>query len=175
MLKWVGVGATSAVLLGWCGSLTWGCQYLARGVDRSWHLQGIDGQLVVAAGAPNATLAPGLSRAGFSIWNHAASRAYVISLKPSVSFPAHRPSYGLVLPSIQTATRMAQTEFSVTIRMPLWLFTLAAGAPTGILFWRDRRPPPGHCRNCGYNLTGNVSGRCPECGTPTLQPSEGRP
>ncbi len=24
--------------------------------------------------------------------------------------------------------------------------------------------PPRHCRNCGYNLTGNVSGRCPECG-----------
>ena len=22
------------------------------------------------------------------------------------------------------------------------------------------------CRQCGYNLTGNVSGRCPECGTP---------
>jgi hypothetical protein len=22
----------------------------------------------------------------------------------------------------------------------------------------------GHCRNCGYNLTGNVSGVCPECG-----------
>ncbi len=26
-------------------------------------------------------------------------------------------------------------------------------------------PPPGHCRQCGYNLTGNVSGVCPECGT----------
>jgi hypothetical protein len=24
--------------------------------------------------------------------------------------------------------------------------------------------PPGHCQNCGYNLTGNVSGICPECG-----------
>jgi hypothetical protein len=23
----------------------------------------------------------------------------------------------------------------------------------------------GTCRVCGYNLTGNVSGRCPECGT----------
>jgi hypothetical protein len=26
---------------------------------------------------------------------------------------------------------------------------------------------PQHCRECGYDLTGNVSGRCPECGTPT--------
>lgn len=23
---------------------------------------------------------------------------------------------------------------------------------------------PGHCAGCGYDLTGNVSGRCPECG-----------
>lgn len=27
-----------------------------------------------------------------------------------------------------------------------------------------RRKPAGMCRECGYNLTGNVSGRCPECG-----------
>jgi len=27
--------------------------------------------------------------------------------------------------------------------------------------------PVGCCRICGYNLTGNVSGRCPECGTAT--------
>ena len=28
-------------------------------------------------------------------------------------------------------------------------------------------PPkdPNACEECGYNLTGNVSGRCPECGT----------
>ena len=27
--------------------------------------------------------------------------------------------------------------------------------------------PKGRCRSCGYNLTGNVSGVCPECGTST--------
>ncbi len=26
--------------------------------------------------------------------------------------------------------------------------------------------PPGSCQRCGYDLTGNVSGRCPECGKP---------
>ena len=28
-------------------------------------------------------------------------------------------------------------------------------------------PSPNLCRWCGYNLTGNVSGRCPECGEAT--------
>ena len=51
--------------------------------------------------------------------------------------------------------------------IPFWmLFGLAAMA-TSLLWWRDRRPPKGHCQNCGYDLTGNVSGRCPECGEAT--------
>ncbi len=29
-----------------------------------------------------------------------------------------------------------------------------------------RRHPPGHCQKCGYDLTGNVSGVCSECGEP---------
>jgi hypothetical protein len=49
--------------------------------------------------------------------------------------------------------------------IPLALVAIA----TAVFWWRDakRDIPPGHCRKCGYNLTGNVSGRCPECGAPT--------
>ncbi len=32
---------------------------------------------------------------------------------------------------------------------------------------------PFHCRECGYNLTGNRSGRCPECGEPILDGTNG--
>ncbi len=34
---------------------------------------------------------------------------------------------------------------------------------------------PGHCQRCGYDLTGNVSGICPECGTPIPEPLEDAP
>ena len=29
---------------------------------------------------------------------------------------------------------------------------------------RAQRLDGGHCQSCGYDLTGNVSGVCPECG-----------
>jgi hypothetical protein len=54
------------------------------------------------------------------------------------------------------------------ITLPYWLIILmSAIAPA---FWlraevsRRRRARPGLCRACGYNLTGNASGICPECG-----------
>jgi hypothetical protein len=51
-----------------------------------------------------------------------------------------------------------------TVCCPLWLLFLFAIVPTGILWWRDRPTRIACCQVCGYDLTGNVSGRCPECG-----------
>jgi hypothetical protein len=51
-----------------------------------------------------------------------------------------------------------------TITVPLWIPFLLIGLPTGWLWWRDRRRVPAGCCACGYDLTGNVSGICPECG-----------
>ena len=53
------------------------------------------------------------------------------------------------------------------VGLPLWMIFVVVATPTAILWDRDRRPPAGHCQTCGYDLTGNVSGKCPECGEPT--------
>lgn len=53
------------------------------------------------------------------------------------------------------------------LHIPLWIPLVLLGVSTALLWWRDRRPPRGHCRTCGYNLTGNTSGVCPECGEAT--------
>jgi hypothetical protein len=48
----------------------------------------------------------------------------------------------------------------------LWVPFLICAAPTAWLWYSNRSPAPGKCR-CGYDLTGNTSGRCPECGACT--------
>jgi hypothetical protein len=48
--------------------------------------------------------------------------------------------------------------------VPLWIPPLILGISTFFLWRRRLRRPPGHCQSCGYNLMGNVSGVCPECG-----------
>lgn len=55
----------------------------------------------------------------------------------------------------------------VTFPLPLLSLLLAAypvGAFSRALFLRYRDRKEGSCRHCGYNLTGNVLGVCPECG-----------
>lgn len=50
------------------------------------------------------------------------------------------------------------------IAASLLLFLLA------FLYRRVEADPTARCRTCHYNLTGNLSGRCPECGTPVPVP-----
>ncbi len=39
---------------------------------------------------------------------------------------------------------------------------------------RERRAARGYCVSCGYDLTGNESGRCPECGERVCRSPSGR-
>lgn len=73
-------------------------------------------------------------------------------------YPASNENFGFIAPG---TGRSGPFTF---IRIPLWLILTVILIPTLFMWNRDRRPPPGHCRYCRYNLTGNVSGVCPECG-----------
>jgi hypothetical protein len=60
--------------------------------------------------------------------------------------------------------------FVRSFRMPLWLpLLLLLATPTAAVIRgpirRCRRRRKGCCVRCGYDLTGNVTGVCPECGT----------
>lgn len=58
-------------------------------------------------------------------------------------------------------------EISAPPWAPLALFTAGpVWCLLGVRLRRARRRRRGCCLKCGYNLTGNVSGVCPECGAP---------
>jgi hypothetical protein len=77
--------------------------------------------------------------------------------KESVGYPIH-PGEG-------------EWDWSV----PIWLMPVLFAAYPTIAFIRGpfrryRRRRKGLCLRCGYDLTGNVSGVCPECGSEVKQP-----
>ena len=55
------------------------------------------------------------------------------------------------------------------ILLPIWMIIVPLLFSSVILWYRNRMPPSGHCRSCDYDLTGNVSGKCSECGKPIKQ------
>ena len=73
--------------------------------------------------------------------------------------------YGFLMPFKFKVVRSARDRpDDLGLFIPLWLPFGIAVIPTAILWSRDRRSvKTGHCPDCGYNLTGNESGICPEC------------
>ena len=59
------------------------------------------------------------------------------------------------------------TMHAIELVLPLYIPALAFVAASAALWWRGRRPLAGHCEKCKYDLTGNTSGVCPECGCAT--------
>jgi hypothetical protein len=78
------------------------------------------------------------------------------------------PSHHLYLQSFAAGWNDNGTFAGYCLILPYWFFAVLASVIPGIWLRRrlNRRPPKGHCQACGYNLTGNTSGACPECGTP---------
>ena len=56
-------------------------------------------------------------------------------------------------------------EWAWGFGLPLWWVVVLFACPMTYRWWRNRRIRPGYCSSCGYNLTANTTGICPECGT----------
>jgi hypothetical protein len=68
-------------------------------------------------------------------------------------------------PAVSWGSSSGPAGYFRTVSVAIWLPLTIVAIPTGLLWWLDPRSYlPGHCQKCGYDLTGNVSGRCPECG-----------
>lgn len=91
---------------------------------------------------------------------------YVVERTPTGTYvvPSTGWSLGRTLDSCDTWMGGGEDVFGVRWwNFPSSLLLLATGLPTLVLWVRDRRHASGRCVKCGYDLTGNVSGRCPEC------------
>ena len=75
-------------------------------------------------------------------------------------------SHGLNFKLVRTPDAEEGSAGEAFWLIPIWPSVPLLLAPTLYLWYLDRRPRSGHCRQCGYNLTGNQSGHCPECGAP---------
>lgn len=76
-----------------------------------------------------------------------------------------RPRFRMlwVLPGWYNSSGLIDTTI---VTVPLWLMFLITGVvAAGVLHRVCGRTADGCCGHCGYDLRGNQSGRCPECGT----------
>ncbi len=67
--------------------------------------------------------------------------------------------------------QFTRSLFGVAVTIPIWFAILLLGTYPAFTFLRGplrrwRRRHLGLCLKCGYDLTGNTTGICPECGVP---------
>jgi hypothetical protein len=106
-----------------------------------------------------------------SWWVGAAPGPQLITALPPRTFwypTVSHQQLGIHGPNLQYASPvMWITIIHVPLGVPAALLAIAT-----IWVWVPllrRKPARGLCRDCGYDLTGNTSGVCPECGTPTTR------
>lgn len=74
-----------------------------------------------------------------------------------------------MVPATSRALHTSWFFVCVAVVRCIVVWAVSFGLLCGVVFIRNRYwpvYPPGHCTNCGYNLRGLETPRCPECGQP---------
>jgi hypothetical protein len=97
------------------------------------------------------------------------------SYDPDVAVGSYmlRPRYGISYEDETSGDTFDGWTTNSHLRVSYWLlaavFTMTPAAWLIAFFRRRHRSNRGLCPICGYDLTGNTSGKCPECGQPIPQ------
>ncbi len=153
--KWVGIGLVVITAVAWTSSMRWHGNWA---VSNNLVVSIIGGCICVGDKAPRH------GQLHFMRLKFGYSQRVRIGLHmPFWWFPRKPDQHYLVV--YVGSTRGGKWGVVIPFWIPFLLFVF----PTAILWHRDRRTAkPGNCQLCGYNLTGNESGVCPECATPIV-------
>jgi predicted RNA-binding Zn-ribbon protein involved in translation (DUF1610 family) len=145
-LKWSSVSFCVLLLLSWGISLYWSASYCGG----SWSI-------VVSSGEVAWTRSHCRSfRRG---WEFRPTLINLTRTAPQIEYLVRLPGH---------VSRPLYEGFWV----PLWIPSAALAILAISCFVWPHRHGHGYCQQCGYDLTGNVSGRCPECGEAVQPRSE---
>ena len=97
-------------------------------------------------------------------WNYYSDMTEIPgSMKPDATFLG----FGSKRVDLYWTIPLSSLHKTTTVSIPFWFLALIFAILPAIWFikWRKRRRlGPNSCGNCGYDLTGNETGECPECG-----------
>ena len=141
-MKWVGLVGCAVIVVAWVVNIRWTIGY--------------------SVGKLDFRLGAGRIGYDFGVRPIPIRRSPGLDIRPFGGGYWRRCHYWVMFHSLR--------QWGYSVRLPLWMPLVALAIPTAILWYRDRQPKPGHCQQCGYDLTGNESGVCPECGTEVKQP-----
>lgn len=151
-----------ATVVLWVISMFWG-------VDVDWRTASVTlaygagcsrGEMYVSRVASEDAV-PGVT-GGFRLY-FTAPTSHIASLRP-LQGPFGRFHFNVIGFAAWTTT-MPGTRLDA-LYWPCWVVVLVTALLPLRWFIRRGKAAAGHCRRCGYDLTANLSGTCPECGTP---------
>lgn len=148
-MRWAAAGTAASLLLIWICS--------------GWYFAGWDGVGVQA----HTQIA--IHRGRIHLYRLSTETPYLLQLAHTArgwriarNFPMdHRWDWGFLWEQREGSGR----PFTIVeVAVPLWALALPAALLAAML-WHVRRPRPGRCNHCGYNLSGlPPAAPCPECG-----------
>ncbi len=102
----------------------------------------------------------------------AVSLAGAVSVFPVLLVVAAFLLRGILIGLVDSGFGFGGLSDNVILSIMTAICVVLAYIPSRMMFmalrWKTLEHDPGYCLKCNYNLTGNVSGICPECGSPVI-------